>query len=273
MTNLSRATLVEGAQRLRDLADAYERGEIPLLFVHPGRPRPAIGAHPTFVFPTDQPALLVQTSEEKNPAQPLDFTQARWALGAAAELLVRVEEQLEVPAPDLSSPPPKAFHEYLVRLGLEAFDRARDESVLGSVSSDLFETHLRERMAQAATVYATALEPELPPAPPHKPGPSEPLPWQHELAWAALPPLVRASAASNVVDWLENQRSSLQRGEKIDIAHGMTRRLAVNLSFSEAYGILASLCAALTREADAEAVARGIDADIAAPGATWAVKK
>lgn len=171
------------------------------------------------------------------------------------------------------------FHQHLVKLGLEAFDRSIGDPRPLPLRQHL-EEHLRERMAQAATVYATVLdasEPELPPMPSqHKPGPSEPLPWQYELdfrrAWAALPPLVRASVASGVVDWLEQQRSSLQRGEKIETHHGLFRRIAVTRNFIEAYGVIVEFCAALTREADEEAVARGIDADVTS-GATWAVKK
>lgn len=175
-----------------------------------------------------------------------------------------------------SDPPtPKEFHEYLVRLGLEAYDRTLADrpghaEAYSTTSPDRagYEAHLRERMADAATVYAAGAEPATP-------GPAHETAFRR--AWAAIPPLVRASAASGALDMLEHQRTCLHEGEKVDLHHGLFRRLEVTKRFVEAYAVLAEFCAALAREADAEAVERGIDADVrpdaaAEAVAVWAAK-
>jgi hypothetical protein len=87
------AEYVECAKRLRNLADAFERGDVPLLFVYPGRPRAE--ARPSLESSTDQPIIFVQTPGEKRPSRPIDLAEARWALSELARMLDLAEKAIE----------------------------------------------------------------------------------------------------------------------------------------------------------------------------------
>jgi hypothetical protein len=95
---------VECAKRLRNLADAFERGDVPLLFVYPGRPRAE--ARPSLESSTDQPIIFVQTSGEKSPSRPIDLAEARWALSELSKMLDQAEKLIE-PSALPSHPKPR----------------------------------------------------------------------------------------------------------------------------------------------------------------------
>lgn len=83
--------------------------------------------------------------------------------------------------------------------------------------------------------------------------------------WEALPPLVRASTADNMVRWAISGETTpwypVSENEQELIQSEMPRRARVHAAFREASRVLRGLATALVRVADAKAEAAGIDAD------------
>jgi len=86
-----------------------------------------------------------------------------------------------------------------------------------------------------------------------------------KLRWLALPPLVRASTAFHVVRENAHQAVGHQRATEEGAIALLPRRKRVLERFVEADLALVDFFISLTRQADDEAVARGIDADIEGP--------
>ena len=80
-------------------------------------------------------------------------------------------------------------------------------------------------------------------------------------AWGQLPPLVRASVAYSVMRDARDRSGSYAEKMQTATALGLDRRAAVDGRFAQAYLAVAEMMTALVTQADAEAVARGIDAD------------
>ena len=79
--------------------------------------------------------------------------------------------------------------------------------------------------------------------------------------WQSIPPLVRAGLAANLYTQSVAEQIDSQRLVVMFHEAGIHRRVAVNSNFAAAYALIAQLAKILTNDADAEATARGIDAD------------
>lgn len=80
--------------------------------------------------------------------------------------------------------------------------------------------------------------------------------------WKQLPPLVRASCASWLINVLDNSADQHARNMAKQKVCGLDRRAKISEAFGRSDRTVAQLFVALCKEADAEAVAKGIDADI-----------
>lgn len=77
--------------------------------------------------------------------------------------------------------------------------------------------------------------------------------------WAKLPPLVRASIAADMVHRCAADERHLLGRASAEGAYGMDRRRNVTHSFLRGTREIATLFAALARQADTEATAKGYD--------------
>lgn len=80
--------------------------------------------------------------------------------------------------------------------------------------------------------------------------------------WQDMPPLVRAGAAFRVVGSTLNAKADADYISRRALSQGLLRREKVHAKFAEAFHELAQLVKHLVRDADAQAEALGIDADI-----------
>lgn len=81
-------------------------------------------------------------------------------------------------------------------------------------------------------------------------------------AWRTIPPLVRASAAFMVLEHARSRVAAQPRFDDLAQAYSLPRRLSVMRASVEAHEQIGRLLAALARNSDDEATARGIDGDL-----------